>query len=386
MLLRRFAVREKQQWYTEAADVATPNRRFRTNVNNVAAERDFYTWIDENGAERREVESFLSRVESVATPALAAVLDDPNYALTRQWPLPQRKRLALAWFMAAQIVRTTRQRKRLEVWAGREGIELPETVDGPSVATAHVAFMFGAMRGLTHALASRPWGLGHSGACLITSDSPLVILNGHDDDNQVLAASFWDIMFPLDPHRLIFMPGPDLIEDDARKGKDHRIAFDGLGHAFVDATYAAADRFIFSHPDHPPTMLDATRAGRLRTPGGEGHSPEYMISYEPIHRVIRSRSVGRQNTTLRLSAQMIDPISQERVSDSDEHQALASSHRRPSPWGLLSRLPRQCRGRPCERSAPECRCAQRRMNNGEQPRDWRYDIVNRIRPHRLRTN
>ena len=153
MLLRRFAVREKQQWYTEAADVATPDRRFRTNVNNVAAERDFYTWVDENGAERREVESFLSRVESVATPALAAVLDDPSYALTRQWPLPPRNRLALAWFMAAQIVRTTRQRKRLEAWAGREGIELPGTVDGPGIATAHVASMFDAMRGLTHALA-----------------------------------------------------------------------------------------------------------------------------------------------------------------------------------------------------------------------------------------
>ncbi|MGC5225450.1 DUF4238 domain-containing protein [Micromonospora sp. DT81.3] len=282
MLLRRFAVREKQQWYIEAADVAKPGRRFKTNVANVAAERDFYTWIDENGDERREVESFLGRIESVATPALRTVLDDPTYALTRQWPLPPAMRLALAWFMAAQIVRTTRQRKRLEAWAGREGIDLPGSVDGPHVGTAHVAFMFDAMRGLTHVLESRSWGLGHSGACLITSDSPLVILNGHDDDNQLLAAGFWDIMFPLDPHRLIFMPGPDLIDRNARKGRDHRIAFDGLGHAFVDATYAAADRFIFSHPDHPPTMLDETRAGRLRAPGEDGFSPEYMISYDPM--------------------------------------------------------------------------------------------------------
>lgn len=282
MYLRRFAVKRKQQHYLLAADVANIEKRWEANVAKVGAVGNFYTFLTEDGDESRDLEIFFGRLESAAVPALRAILDDPEYALPAGWPLPPLQRLALAWFMAAQMVRSTRQRKRLEGWAKRELPELPGSLSMADLATLHAKFIVTAVGGLAAILASRPWGLAHSSACLPASDCPMLILNGQDDDDQLSAAAFWDIAFPLDPHRLIFMPGLSMVEEDPKKAVDHRIKLDGVGYAIVDAIYSSADRFIYMHPDHQPRFYGPPE-GRLTPPGSGVTEAQYVVSYPTLN-------------------------------------------------------------------------------------------------------
>jgi hypothetical protein len=281
MYLRRFAVKRKNQHYLLAADVADVEKRWEANVSNVGAIGDFYTFLTADGTASRDLEVFFGRLESAAVPALRAILDDPEYALPAGWPLPPLQRLSLAWFMAAQMVRSTRQRKRLEGWAQREHAEVPGSMNLDDLRTLHAKFIVTAVGGLAAILASRPWGLGHSSACLPASDCPMLILNGQDDDDQLSAAAYWDIAFPLDPHRLIFMPGLSMVEEDPKKAVDHRIKFDGVARAISDAIYSSADRFIFMHPDHQPEFIAAPR-GRLAPPGSGVTEAQYVISYPTL--------------------------------------------------------------------------------------------------------
>ncbi|WP_430646313.1 DUF4238 domain-containing protein [Agromyces sp. GXS1127] len=279
--LRRFAVpgpgTPPKEWFTRAADVASPDKVFPANIRNVAAVGNFYTFEDFNGEESRDLEAFFGDLESDVAPVFRALLDDPRYALSEAWPLPPRMRGSLARFMAAQIVRTTRQRKRLEAWDARESFTIPGATP-PDLATTHARYIASTLEEVARALYARPWGLGFSSACLPTSDCPVVILNAHDDQDQVGAALTWDVVFPLDPHRFILMPDLQMVEDDPAKRYDHRLTMDGVGLAFVDAIYAAADRYIYMHPDHLP-MIDASRSPRLPAPGAQGFAPQSALMY-----------------------------------------------------------------------------------------------------------
>jgi len=94
-------------------------------------------------------------------------------------------------------------------------------------------------------------GLGFSDACLWTSDVPVIVLNGQDEENQSLAASYWDIVLALDPHRFLIMPGIHLRRDDPRKRVDHLAKFEGgLGLALVQTIYDAADTQVYCNPEH----------------------------------------------------------------------------------------------------------------------------------------
>lgn len=281
MYLRRFAVHRKQRHYLLAANVANVSKRWETNVANVGAQGGFYTFLTTDGTESRDLEAFFGRLESAAVPALRTILDHPQYALPAVWPLPSHQRLALAWFMAAQMVRSTRQRKRLEGWAARERADRPGSLTLADLATLHAQFIVTAVGGLAEILSSRPWGLAHSSACLPASDCPMLILNGQDDDDRLSAAAYWDIAFPLDPHRLIFMPGLPMAEEDPEKSVDHRLKLDGLGSLIADAIYSSADRFIFMHPEHQP-RLRADQGARLAPPGSGVTAAQYVISYPVI--------------------------------------------------------------------------------------------------------
>ncbi|AWB95697.1 hypothetical protein DCE93_08490 [Agromyces badenianii] len=280
--LRRFAIpgpgTPPKEWFTRAANVASPDKVFPANIRKVGAEGDFYTFQDFDGEESRDLETFFTGLESDVAGVWRLLLDDPRYALSEVWPLPPRMRGTLAWYLAAQIARTTRQRKRLQVWGASESFTVPGALTPPDLATTHARYIASTLEGIAQALYVRPWGLGFSSACLPTSDCPVVILNAHDDEDQVGAALTWDIVFPLDPHRFIFMPDQQMVEDDPAKRRDHRLMMDGVGLALVDAIYAAADRHIFMHPDHPP-MLDATRSPRLPAPGAKGFSPQSVLMY-----------------------------------------------------------------------------------------------------------
>lgn len=280
--LRRFAVpgqgNPPREWFTNAADVSTPTKVFSANIKNVGAVGNFYTFEGLDGKETRILESFFGRIEDAAAPVFRVLLDDPNYALTDFWPLPPRMRGPLAWYMAAQIVRTTRQRKRLDAWGASKFFAVPGAPAPPDLATAHARYIASTLGEVARALHVRPWGLGFTSACLPTSDCPVVIMNAHDDEDQVGAALTWDIVFPLDPHRFILMPDIQMVEDDPEKRVDHRINLSGVGVAFVDAIYAAADRYIYMHPDHTPP-LDPSRAPRLPAPGAQGTAPQSVLSY-----------------------------------------------------------------------------------------------------------
>lgn len=280
--LRRFARpgpgKHEPEWFIDAADVSTPTKVFRANVRNVGAERNFYTFEGLDGKESRALESFFGQLEGSVVPVWRALLDHPKYALTDLWPLPPRMRGALAWYMAAQIVRTTRQRKRLEAWGASQSFMVPGAPAAPSLATTHARYIAETLEEVARALYVRPWGLGFTNACLPTSDCPVVILNAHDDEDQVGAALTWDIVFPLDPHRFIFLPDIQMVEDDPEKRLDHRLNLSGVGVAFVDAIYAAADRYIYMHPDHKP-WLDPHRAPRLPAPGAPAFAPQSALQY-----------------------------------------------------------------------------------------------------------
>jgi hypothetical protein len=281
MYLRRFAVQRRKNWYTHAANVETPEDFWETNVRNVASQTNFYTFEDIDGEAHRDLENFFTSLEGMATPAMRTILDDPRWALTEQWPLEPEHRGRLAWFMAAQIVRTTRQRKRLAALIDGPKLDLPGQMRTSDIANEHARFIVSAIAVIAFTLHARPWGLGHSSMCLMASDCPVVILNEHDADDQITAAARSDIAFPLDPHRLLFLPDLNMAEDDPEKRQDHRMALQGLGSAVAQMVYDAADRQVYAHPDHK-SFLALDPKSRLPMPGEEDRGHGYVMDYQVL--------------------------------------------------------------------------------------------------------
>jgi hypothetical protein len=282
--LRRFAIPRRdnpREWVIDFAEADNPTAIKHANIKKVAAEGNFYTFSDFDNQVSRDLETFFAELEGAATPVLRYLLDHPHYALPALWPLPPRLRGTFAWYLAAQIVRTTRQRKRLEAWGAAAAFMAPGALAPPDLATTHARYIASTLGNVASALYSRPWGVGFSSACLPTSDCPVVILNAHDDEDQAGAAATWDVLFPLDPHRFIFMPDIQMQEDDPEKRQDHRLNMDGVSLAFVDAIYAAAHRYLYMHPHHHP-LLDRPRSPRLPAPGSDGFGVQSVLMYRVL--------------------------------------------------------------------------------------------------------
>lgn len=287
MYLRRFAeLRSGKGFYTTTASpVDDLTTEFTPSVNKVSAVKGFYWASSPDGSEHHEVESLLSQIESAATPAFRSMLDAKEGALPQQWPLPLDRRISMAWWIAAQILRTTRQRSRLDALAKADPLDRPAEVGRFAKNQPHLAFIGQQLAGLAQVLFEKPWCIGFSDVCLLTSDVPVVILNGQDDPDQTFAAWYDTVYLPLDPHRFLLMPGRQLQEEDRLKRVDHREKLDGgLGLFFNDAIWAAADRLVFYHPQHNPiphTADRSSRGPRLPPPGtgDENRGPQYAISY-----------------------------------------------------------------------------------------------------------
>lgn len=288
--LRRFAEeRRGRGHYIVATPVDDDSDPFETNVRNVAAVKGFYWTEADDGTRAHDAERLLGRIESAGASAFSAMLDDHRFALSSRWPLPPQLRERLAWWLAAQILRTTRQRKRLMHVIGSHGAGLgvPKHLRNAASANLHVAYLATTLGQLAAVVHERAWGLGFSDACLATSDVPVVILNEHDAEEQVLAAAVADIFVPLDPHRFLFLPGGSMLED-RRKRVDHRLKFDGgMGLALSEFTRDAADRHLFHHPLHAPPWLRETSEARPRLARawlGEALalSPRYSLSYPTL--------------------------------------------------------------------------------------------------------
>ena len=283
--LRRFAeLRSGKGYYTTvAAPVYNLTKGFTPSLNQVGAVKGFYWATNPDGTDHHEMESLLQRIEDAALPAFRAMLDDKEGALPRQWPLPLDRRICMAWWIAAQILRTTRQRNRLEALADADPLDAPSDVGRFAKNHAHVAYIAQQLAGLARIVFEKPWCIGFSDACLLTSDVPVVILNGHDDPDQAFAAWYDTAYLPLDPHRFLLMPGQYLQEEDPLKRVDHREKLNGgLGIFFNTVIWAAADRQVFYPPDHDPIPHIAGRSHqgpRLPPPGtaDENSVPQYAI-------------------------------------------------------------------------------------------------------------
>jgi len=282
--LKRFAeLRAGKGYYVTAAPANDLTREFTPNVRNVAAVRGFYWASRPDGVDHHEVEVLLQKIEDAALPAFRLMLDDRDYALPTRWPLPEGHRVAMPWWMAAQVLRTTRQRARLEALRNADQLAAPGSVGRYGANHAHLHYMLRQMGAIAQRIYEKPWCAGLSDVCLLTSDVPVVILNGQDDPDQEFAMWFDDVFLPLDPHRFLLLPGQMLQKDDWRKRVDHRLKLDGgLGLFLNDAQWAAASRQVFFHPDHSPLALDTkqpARGQRLPPPGAADQPPRYVIEY-----------------------------------------------------------------------------------------------------------
>lgn len=289
--LRRFAQQRRNRGhFIVATQLDQPRRTFETNVRNVAAENGFYWGTTDDGEADHRVDDLLGRIESFATPAFSTILDHHEYALIQRWPAKPAVRERLAWWVAAQVLRTTRQRHRLEhLLTSAPGLDLPRPIAAAVVRNAHLDYIASQLGRVAFVLMQRPWGLGFTDACLPTTDVPVVVLDAQDHDDQELAVALYSILLPLDPHRFLFLPSLPMQEDDPRKSVDHRLKLDGgIGMALAGMLRSAALRDVFHHPDHPPPDADLGGDEVLRAPRAwDGNDPAlgpaYYLSYATLH-------------------------------------------------------------------------------------------------------
>jgi hypothetical protein len=284
MYLRRFGWRRKpssREWFVSARHVDHLDQPFTTNIRNVAAVTDFY-------GER--VEKLLCNLEGGAVAVFDTMLGDPLGALPGpdRWPLKREERAAMAWWVAAQIVRTVRQRKRLQHLAGEgtDQLTVPQSIKSLAGRDEHVRFMANLLAHLSWVIFQRPWGLGFSDLCMWTGDVPVVLVNGQDHENQLLATSYWDVILPLDPHRFLLLPGWRMRDDDPRKRVDHLLKLEGgMGQIVSHMIFDAADSQVFCHQDHDPLQHLHLDGPRLPTPwtGNTQDGSSWVIEYPTMN-------------------------------------------------------------------------------------------------------
>ncbi|MCX5079268.1 DUF4238 domain-containing protein [Streptomyces sp. NBC_00513] len=285
MYLRHFARHAARRRYElTVRRLGKINEPFPVTPTGIAAETGYYWGISADGVPHHAAEGLFTSLESRADTVLKVLLNDPQWALTPQWPLSLDQRHVLAWWMAAQILRTTRQRKRLTHRQAEapDLTALPDEVHRLAENNPHLRYIVENIVTLALTLEARPWALGFSDMCLLTSDTPVVVWNRPDDEDQVRAAALSDIMLPLDPHRFLFLPGPATREDDHRKQVDHLMHAKGaVGMALVGVAYDVADQFVIHHPEHDPWKhWKPTGRAQPKSWEGETHSgPQYVLQY-----------------------------------------------------------------------------------------------------------
>lgn len=276
MYLRRFG-RPRSSGHQIAVSTRDLSKSFVASVGDVAVESGFYWGTDVDGVPHHHMEEFFSAIEGTATTAFRSILDRgkrPDDDALPTWPPRADVRLALSWWISAQILRTVRQRTRLAIDAGIAGIQLPDEI---AVANHHLAYIAEMIQPIAATIFSRPWGVGFSDYCLLTSDVPVLVLNGQDHTDQEAAVDYWDVYLPLDPHRCLYLPGRASSSADRRLRSDHRLKLHpghamGLNSAMLDASV----RHVFFHPAHDPTPK-AEPALDL-----ESNLPRFLMNYDVL--------------------------------------------------------------------------------------------------------
>ncbi|MFJ5712884.1 DUF4238 domain-containing protein [Streptomyces sp. NPDC093105] len=257
---------------------------FPVTPPGIAAETGYYWGISAEGVPHHAVEELFTSLEGQAETVLKVLLNDPDWAFTPRWPLSPDQRHVLAWWMAAQILRTTRQRKRLahQQAEAPDITSLPQEVHTLAQNNPHLRYIVENIATLALLLEARPWALGFSDMCLLTSDTPVAIWNRPDDEDQLSAAAMSDILLPLDPHRFLFLPSPVTRGTDRHKHVDHLMHAEGaIGFALVEVAYDVADQFVIHHPQHDPWKHWKPNSPSQPKPWeGQTHSaPQYILKY-----------------------------------------------------------------------------------------------------------
>ncbi|MFD5474456.1 DUF4238 domain-containing protein [Streptomyces sp. NPDC127105] len=285
MYLRHFAEHQaRRQYLLSMRRIDNPSRVIPAAPSKISVETGFYWGTTLDNIPHHACEEFFSQLEGSADPVLKTILDDKEWALTPNWPLTPEQRGALAWWMAAQVLRTTRQRKRLThvLPPTEKNHELPEHIGKLAANNPHLHYIVDNIAALAATLYDRPWGLGFSDMCLLTSDVPVAVWNRPDEDDQILAVAQSDVMLPLDPHRLLFLPSPTQQRTDLRKRVDHLLHIKGaVGMALVGIAWDVAEQFVVHHPQHDPWKHWKPAGPRQPRPwAGESHpAPQYALEY-----------------------------------------------------------------------------------------------------------
>lgn len=284
MYLRRFAVPSAKGHLLSVALVSDLDRSFNQVTENVGADKGFYWGTTPDGVPFHDMEDFLTSIEGDAAEGFREILDSEagphSSALPRQWPPSLKTRAELSWWLAVQVLRTTRQRERITAAGAIEG-KVPPI--GIGRANPHLEYIVKWAAPIARAIFNRPWGVGFSDTCLLTSDVPVLVLNGQDHDNQFLAIDFWDLYLPVGPHRALYLPGR-AHRDRNQIHDDHWFKLHaGHGIGLNESMVEVATKHIFFHPDHDPREFVTQRAKHPR-PGEviSGAPPRLIVDYERI--------------------------------------------------------------------------------------------------------
>jgi hypothetical protein len=284
MYLKRFAVDRSGGPQIAAASVDTPDKDFLTNTRNVAAEKNFYWGSGPADVPTHDMESFLTSIENEATPAFRRIMDKgklpTDNAFPEAWPPSHETRLAVAWWLAAQLVRTAPQRERLWRLHGPDDLEPPRSLRR---ADLHHAYIVRAIAPLAALLYARPWGIGFTSLCLLTSDVPVQVMNARDDDDPLHTAAYWDIYVPLDPHRFLYLPGR-MHSDQRNLMRDHLLNLPGgLAIALNTSVVESSHRHVLWHPEHDPrSKIDLETAAKIRRSRIRHGSSGTVINYDTL--------------------------------------------------------------------------------------------------------
>lgn len=284
MYLRRFAVDRAGGPQVQAANVASLHRAFTVSTNNVGAEKSFYWSSGPGGVPVHDMEAFLTSIESEAASAFRRILDKgrlpADNALPDRWPPTPETRQAVSWWIAAQLIRTAPQRERLWRIHGNGPLEPPRSLRRSDLHHAYIVQAVAPLAALIHA---RPWGIGFTNLCLLTSDAPVQVLNARPDDDPLATATFWDLYLPLDPHRFMYLPG-QMHARQRELMRDHSVNLPGgLAIALNHEVIETAHRHVIWHPSHDPRpRIDVQRALRSRNSRQTRGEPGTVMRYSAL--------------------------------------------------------------------------------------------------------
>lgn len=259
------------------------DRSFNQSIRDASVNTDFYTVVDKKGQESDAVEQALAELEGLAAPAWRAMADGV-------WPLPEEHRVAMAGWLALQLLRGTSMRDSMSeiashalllevILGGRERLrraltEAGQTADDATVdrewvdlfkdpprarvhANHHMQQLGQMLPRVTQSLLDRCWLLTvFQRKALATSDHPVYVVPNHDMTVVGMGtgiATATVIHAPLTRRHSLAMYDPSAVPPALADLGDS--SFPGVAATALysnSCTVNSARRFLFHHPDDTP--------------------------------------------------------------------------------------------------------------------------------------